>query len=131
MIHCKHSRNTNFSLSLFPLHIWHSLQWMYSLQCFTVLPLHCIFAVCICSVLLEKVLHLLGGFCCHNTLFQLFSALLTIFFQFPIKFIGVFCYLQIWELWLQRLEEMKSSQRGHISMHNAEVCFPNCPLPPY
>ena len=108
------------------------LQWMYSLQFFTVLSQHCIFVVLICSVLLEKVFLLLWGFSCHNTLFQLFSALLTIFFfQFPIKFIDVFCYLQIWVVWLQRLEEMISSQRGHISMHNVKVCFPNCLLPPY
>ena len=69
----------------FGIHWMLQLQWMYSLQCFTVLPLHCIFAVCICSVLLEKVLLHLGGFCCHNTLFQLFSALLTFFFPISNK----------------------------------------------
>ena len=58
------------------------LQWMYCLQCLTVLPLHfhCIFTVCICSVLLgkssssQRILF-------HNTLFQLFSTRLTIFFS--------------------------------------------------
>ena len=118
-------------------HCKFGIQWMLQiavdLQCFTVLSLHlhCILTWYICSVLEKVLLLFLGGFCFNNPLFQLCSALLTIFVQFPIKFIDVFCYLQILEVWLQRLEEMKSSLRGHIGMHNVKVCFPNCPWPPY
>jgi len=57
-IHCKHSKNTTLFFVLISIaHLAFSeLQWMYSLQCFTVLPLHFhrIFSVCICSALLEK-----------------------------------------------------------------------------
>ena len=128
-IHCKHAKNTIFlcvRISIAHL-VFIAVDVQFTVFYCTSSELH-LFAV----YYWKKVVLLLRGFCCHNTLFQLFSPLLTIFsFQFPIKFIDVFCYLQIWEVWLQRLEEMKSSQRGHISMHNVKVCFPNCLLPPY
>ena len=129
-IHCKHSKTTTFCRVLISIaHL--AFNECYNCSGFTVysvlLHLNCIF-FCIylqCSSSSWRILF-------NNTLFQLFSVLLTIFFfQFPIKFIDVFCYLQIWEVWLQRLEEMKSSLRVHISMHNVKVCFPNCLLPPY
>ena len=79
-IHCKHSKNTIFLCVR--ISIAHLAFIAVDLQ-FTVF--YCtssahIFALYICSVLLEKVFLLLGGFRRHNTLFQLFSALLTFFF---------------------------------------------------